>query len=126
MTDNEIIKALERTASWVCDECKFHGEMCDGDKCEKVVAENALDLINCQKAEIERLNEKITAKDENNYYFMGQLRLAREKLLIAKSEAIKEFAERLKDNYCFTDRWGKIIPKSTVDNLVKEMTEVEK
>lgn len=55
MTDNEIIKALEATASWVCDECKFHGEMCDGDKCEKVIAENALALINHQKAEIEAL-----------------------------------------------------------------------
>ena len=42
-----------------------------------------------------------------------------------KSESIKKFAERLKENYCFTDRWGKIITKSTVDNLVKEMTEVE-
>ena len=46
MTDNEIIKALKRIASWVCDECKFHGEMCKGNKCEKVLANNALDLIN--------------------------------------------------------------------------------
>ena len=36
----------------------------------------------------------------------------------------KDFAKKLKENYCFTDRWGKIITKSTVDNLVKEMTEV--
>ena len=58
MTDNDIIKALERTASWVCDECKFHGEMCDGNKCEKVIADNALDLINRQKAEIEELKRQ--------------------------------------------------------------------
>ena len=41
----------------------------------------------------------------------------------AKAEAIKEFAEKLKENYCFTDRWGKIIPICAINDLVKEMTE---
>ena len=83
MTDNEIIKALEATASWVCDECKFHGEMCDGDKCEKVIAENALDLINRQKAEIERLNIELQSmRSAANSYKMHHE--------TAKSEAIKE------------------------------------
>lgn len=83
-----------------------------------------------QKAEIERLNEKITAKDESNYYFMGQLRLAREKLLTAKFEAIKEFAERLKEK-CYEDfqeTYEMLSPYVTdddIDNLVKEMTEGE-
>ena len=88
MTYNEIIKALERIASWICDECKFHGEMCDGDKCEKVVAENALDLINRQKAEIERLEKelmKCKLEKEMLYQTVEEI----------KSEAKKEFAEEL-------------------------------
>ena len=132
MTDNEIIKALERIASWVCDECKFHGEMCDGDKCEKVVAENALNLINRQKEEVEKCKKKANTPfakvtfDENKLkeIVSDVAKNIEFNLNLIKSEAIKEFAERLKENYCFTDRWGKIIPKSTVDNLVKEMTEV--
>ena len=83
----------------------------------------ALDLINRQNAKIERL-EKIRAKQAN---IIGEERGQKYELLNkickAKSEAIKEFAKRLKENYCFTDCWGKIITKSTVDNLVKEMTE---
>ena len=111
MTDNEIIKALE------CCICSTSSDDCEDLNCpayqelgcyfmdrsteyypESLIQEigkSVLDLINRQKAEIERLNEKITAKDENNYYFMGQLRLAREKLLTAKSEAIKEFSNEL-------------------------------
>ena len=99
------------------------------------------DLINRQKAEIERLNEKITAKDESNYYLMGQLRLEKEIRLTAKSEAIKEFAERLKIEiisdtaygcdcnqhsgyYDYTIKIGDI--PEYIDNLVKEMMERER
>ena len=89
--------------------------------CSSMIAEDALDLINRQKSEIERLNEKITAKDENNYYFMGQLRLAREKLLIAKSEAIKDFAHLVIDK----SRNG-VIYASDIPDLVKEKTEADK
>ena len=119
MTDNEIIKALKATASWVCDECKFHGEMCDGDKCEKVIAENALDFINRQKAEIERLEKelmKCKLEKEMMYQVADEI----------KSVAIKDFAERLKRRYESVD--GQYIDRvlnTEIDNLVKEMTEVE-
>ena len=124
MTDNEIIKALEATASWVCDECKFHGEMCDGDKCEKVIAENALDLINRQKAEIDELNKvNALAKYQNEKICKLEDELRR-----AKSE-ISKFYEQ-SDSYCneaidvFADCL-KIKLNRMIDNLVKEMTEVE-
>ena len=77
-----------------------------------------INLINHQKAENDSLKvdlAKCSIRLDNLYKTAAEI----------KSEAIKEFAERLKENYCFTDRWGKIIPKSTVDNLVKEMMEVE-
>lgn len=89
----------------------------------KKVAELTAELEE-QKAEIERLNEKITAKDESNYYFMGQLRLAREKLLTAKFEAIKEFAEKLKKRF-YLSAGRCVVDVYHIDNLVKEMAEVE-
>lgn len=125
MTDDEIIKGLERTASWVCDECKFHGEMCDGDKCEKVIAENAIDLINRQKADIESLTDELhRAKVEISNFF--------EQADSCCNEAIDVFAERLKDEMRLEDdcRYDCMncpyeckgyVP--IIDNLVKEMTE---
>lgn len=115
MTDNEIIKALEYRI----------------DKFSIAV----LDLINRQKAEIERLTAKILVKDNVNDYNTAQLRIAREELRTAKSEAIKEFAERLKETMrleddcdydcenCFYDCNKYML---TIDDLVKEMTEAEK
>ena len=138
MTDNEIIKALERTASWVCDECKFHGEMCDGDKCEKVVAENALDLINLQKDEIKRLK----ALTENGASAIDTNNRLVQKFAEIKSEAIKEFAEELEyfvlnedievvepkckdyESYINGANQFRYQIKNGINNLVKEMTEV--
>ena len=125
MTDNEIIKALECCTyhHGRCTSCPLYAEVITG--CQSTLFDNALDLINRQKAEIERLNEKITAKDENNYYFMGQLRLAREKLLIARSEVIKEVEKRLKEKLQWDVEFdNKFVFESDIDNLVKEM-EVE-
>lgn len=39
----------------------------------------------------------------------------------AKSEAIKEFAERLKEETLTTDKFGEILLVQDIDNLVKEM-----
>lgn len=123
MADDEIIKGFEYCCMEKprpnCKECPIEGACANCDLDYEV-----LSLINRQKAEIERLNEKITAKYESNYYFMGQLRLAREKLLTTKSEAIKEFVERLKEKYG-TDSCIVIINNNDIDELVKEMTEVQ-
>lgn len=116
MTDNEIKKALECCNGYDCENCKVL-KYCDYMH-PGALARASLDLINRQKAENESLKmdlAKCSIRLDNLYKTADEI----------KSEAIKEFAERLKENYCFTDRWGKIIPKSTVDDLVKEMTEVE-
>lgn len=87
------------------------------------------DRINRQKAEIERLTAKILVKDNINDYNTAQLRIAREELRTAKSNAIKEFAEKLKRTSIGLeigdDKKFKMTVVSTVaiDNLVKEMTE---
>ena len=56
MTDNEIIKALELCANRTINSCK----LCpcnSGIECNKKLNEGTLDLINRQKAEIEKLNK---------------------------------------------------------------------
>ena len=85
MTDSEIIKALECcTDEWYenCNECPYS---IDTVSCERMkLLEDSLDLINRQKAEIERL------KGWENL-------LKAEKHSLIKSEAIKEFANMLKN-----------------------------
>ena len=60
MTDNEVIKALECCSRWEltkdCSECAY--ESSDG-ICRENLFSDTLDLINRQKAEIERLNKEV-------------------------------------------------------------------
>lgn len=122
MTDNEIIKSLECCGGSNCHECPIEG-------CTDDIFGNALNLIKRQKAEIERWKKKANTPFANVTFDENKLKEIvadaieniEFNLNSVKSEAIIEFAERLKENYYFTDRWGKIITKSTVDNLVKEM-----
>lgn len=117
MTDNDILKALE----WCgCEECMA-----------------ILDLINRQKAEIERY-----AKENNEKYNKWEIldnrtkqryaELYEEAKAVVRFEAIKEFAERLKrelQENCPTitaeedDFSGYDIFETDdiIDNLVKEM-----
>lgn len=59
MTDNEIIKALEICGTYKgkCIDCPAFVKV-DRSNCKKVLL-GALDLINRQKAEIERLAKKL-------------------------------------------------------------------
>lgn len=119
MTDNEIIKALEE---------EIHlAEYVDTSYVDNVSVEllkNTLDLITRQKAEIEKL------KSRNNFLeieYKNQGNLFWERVNTAKSEAIREFAEKLKtkahnyypsiDSYCVS---RKVVLISDIDNLVKE------
>lgn len=107
MTDNEIIKALEWNIS------KFGEEVCfgymDKDGCKKVDAKDILDIINRQKAENERLKINLKAViDERADH----------------TEAIKEFAERLKEQSDSHFDYSELvfeISEEKIDNLVKEM-----
>ena len=106
MNDNEIIKALE--CCKVCSSPEYCGE-CPYVECTTVkgcvdeMLTDALNLINRQKAEIERLEKlNIIYKGGVDYF---------------KSEAIKEFAERLKDIYTLHEGLHKVI-----DNLMEEMS----
>lgn len=161
MTDEQIIKYWNEIDSEIINE---HGEEFDV-YITMPVAKSTVDIINRQKAEIERLKEeKQDIKDKYDcqqtvYCDLSdiikekckELELANADKVIAeshekaakkmfvdvvqrlktiKSEAIKEFAERLKTNF---NKNIKLYGRCTVcdatteiDDLVKEVTEEEK
>ena len=86
MTDNEIIKALEneiRSAEYV------DSEYCDG--VDLTLIKSAIDLINRQQAEIERLKiENQSLRGAANSYKIHYNE--------ARAEAVKEFVENV--TYC--------------------------
>lgn len=98
ITDNEIIKALECCSNYNdCDKCNFEPK--DNKKktigCCLEIMKNALDTITRQQAEIESLKaDKIIAerheKDARELYKDVVIQLK-----TAKSEAVKEFAEKI-------------------------------
>ena len=153
MTDNEIIKDLEseiRSTEYV------DSDYCDG--VDLTLIKSAIDLINRQKAqladerakieicaetisrqdaEIERLKRISVSPSKDLMDFCGVLCDYAEELIDkAKSEAIKEFADRLKNEIISETAYGCDSNQHTgyydyqikigdiseyIDNLVKEM-----
>ena len=117
MRDKEVIKALECCVDWCgnvsCWDCPLKNTECiHFDKLKET-----LDLINRQKAEIERLE-----KDSKRLKKVEmQLDDAMKMYDTIKAEAYKEFAERLKENSIATFSWNGVVLVEEIDNLVKEM-----
>ena len=114
MTDNEIIKALECVMGndVNCSECTYQ-KVLPFPSCRMMCAKNALALINRQKAEIENLQKNI---DGLNIFTTNHIKVVR-------LQAIKEFAEKLKNCFAISRDYLDII--NIIDNLVKEMTDAE-
>lgn len=120
-TDKDIISSLEVIATTCnCNECKIRSGRWGTCNCSETTANAALDLINRQKAEIERLRGSTIV---NN--IMESQRIKRE----AKAEAYKEFAEKLKlHSYIMSDesqtgiinRYS-VVTVNQIDNILKEM-----
>ena len=116
MTDNEIIKAMQCVIGndVSCSECEYQKAL-PFPSCRRMCAKNALDLINRQKAEIERLQKNI---DGLNIFTTNHIKVIR-------LQAIKEFADRLKEKLQWDVEFdNRLVFESDIDNLVKEMTEV--
>ena len=155
MTDNEIIKALECCNGYDCETCRAlkycdythpgplarasldlinrQKELINGliagqetlqkhltdkqgliEKFEKI-EHFATKTIDTQHAEIDRLKHRKI-----------ELQIRNQELQHEKSEAIKEFAERLKSKLQWDTEFDNMLVFETdIDNLVKEMTEVE-
>lgn len=61
MTDEQIIKALERcSTTYNCGDCPYY---CDAEDCPDPLMNDALDLINRQKARIKELEERCNKND---------------------------------------------------------------
>ena len=108
MTDRDIIKAFKLCITCADDKCR---------RCPEreltarivVVWNGLLDIIERRDAEIESL---IAGQETLQKY-----------IATARAEAIKEFAEKLKEEGCFYDSMEAF---ESIDNLVKEMTEESK
>lgn len=124
MTDNEIITAMEWCYGGTSDNCRscpLEGVAFCIDRLE----DESIKLIKQQKAEIERLKE-------DNEYILMQHKFDRrpngdcwnDVIKKAKSEAIREFAERLKEmasqTFWESDAY---VGTEQIDSLAKEMKE---
>ena len=116
MTDNEIKKALvwHSNDETHCSGCPYE-EHSVTHYCVDMVIQDALDLINRQQADNERLKKLLEEADVN--YNKCAKRFYK--------EGVKEFAERLKATcYTYSDICGyksTVIDINEIDNLVKEM-----
>ena len=121
MQDNDIIKALEHCqVDKSCKGCPSQGKFGKDAMCPHL-NRLAVDLINRQKAEIKRLQKAIKVQDimiEQQDY----------KIKSAKSEARKEFTERVVSRYAYKlyEKNGKptsdrAILVSDMKNLLAEM-----
>ena len=125
MTDEQIIKATDvcRTPN-TCRGCPYHVLGTAG--CISILMKDVFDLINRQKAEIESLKQIIDEEDSEILELQKRIIFWREDLNYQpekiKSEAIKEFAERLKEKFGIADCIV-TVDNNDLDNLVKEMTE---
>ena len=126
MTDKDIIKALECCGIKTdCKGCYFDIHESE-DICAREIVKNALDLINHQKEEIEFLRKTIGKNAKK------ALDVTLEEIEKSRVEAIKEFAERLKqtitneiNTYYNSNGGGYYLAEDTIediDNLVKEMS----
>ena len=118
MTDTEIIKALEccTTKGAKCSDCPAFKKV-DRSDCKKYFR-GAIDLINRQKAEIERLkadNKTLENVIKNN--FLEKAGLDIDPLAEIRAESIKEFAIALRQQ-AFDRLYVSI---DEINNLVKEM-----
>lgn len=141
MTDDEIIKALECcdfTDIKDCEECPLYNTF----DCISVIIDKTLDLVNQQKAEIERLAARfndypVKTLIDNNNMMCSKSSEDYDKWFFNVSkdisyQAIKEFADRLKDSAdktriksMETEKVVFYMDEFKLDNLVKEMTEVQ-
>lgn len=100
-----------------CVSCEMFG--C----CEEIIlTERVLDLINRQKAEIERLNKKV---EELSDVLSDTIRI---RYAEAKTEVCKEFTEKLKQHKrkmkgfdLNEEFWDYAVLVETIDNILKEM-----
>lgn len=120
LTDEEIVKALEccidaRHNPAFCELCPYFQ---DKDDCVIKSVKDTINLINRQRAELESLSKKL----ENYKHLDVILHTAIDKLTNSiKSEAYKEFAEKLKAKAYWDIYMCNYIPENCIDETLQEM-----
>ena len=132
MTDNEIIKALKCcvfTQSCAFDEDKFYCHHGYSKFCDKALLDDALDLINRQKAEIERLNSRkevvvpsMRLIDGNplNGFNLESHRFVARTVEDVKAEAYKECIEKINKNLNRRASFGSVAESVICESIILE------
>ena len=111
MTDNEIIKAL----GWLIFNFPRQEKLKDdSDKlcnCINLYCQNAIDLINRQKAEIERLEKEVDRLSQCVLYHDGHI-----------ADDIKEFADMVFELFP-EDKQFTTISRFAIKHILKDLTE---
>ena len=110
MTTEQIINCWKHERELAKCVCRYFV-----DQVELSLVNETLELINRQQAENERLQKKV---EELSEVLSESIRIRYKE---AKSEAVKEFAERLKENKFTHRNFGQLVYVEDIDNLVKEM-----
>lgn len=137
MADNETIKALEYCSTDVrentCPKCAFYKEH----RCSTLMLNAVSDLINRKNAKIEELKteiERLKAENKSIRYCYEQEKSYNDTLaesceknckrfnMTTRSEAIKDFVERLKEKFGIADCIV-TVDNNDLDDFVKELTE---
>ena len=120
MTDEQIIKNLKE----ITDNKIIRNNTCI---ISLSFLGEILDFITRQKADIKRMKKIISYLVESIDCSRKEYNRLLQKLQQAKSEAIKEFAERLKNKIWYSDLCNleRTITPEIITNLVKQMTEAQ-
>lgn len=115
MTDNEILNALECFKSEDClgEQCPYFEK--EG-LCGKPMCRDVYDFIYRQKAEIERLRCSAIRNGKQIESLIHHLEQS-------KSEAYREFAERLKDQAYINSYCDLVVNEASIDNVYRELIE---
>lgn len=124
MTDEQIIKYWNEIDSEIINE---HGEEFDV-YITMSVAKSTVDLINRQKARTKELEERISYLEESIDCSRKEYNRLLQEFQQAQAEAIKEFAEQLKNNTFLAKEKNSVehtIWIYEIDKIVEEMTEAQ-
>ena len=123
-TEEEIIKALDFCCNaHNCLNCPYLkvGTLCIG-----IMQSDVLTLIRQKQAEIERLKCETGKLLPKNCPYAMQMEVSNKLETIIRAEAIREFADRLKEMKYESIEWAHgehpyVVEESDIDNLVEEM-----
>ena len=115
MNDTDIIKALHRCSGFAdCRGCPYP----DGGDCIRRLCADALDLVERQSEELERVTAR---REKERRYFHNYLKKER---LKSATDAVKKFAETVKTELYY--EFDEIVPSymaDKIDKIAKEIME---